>query len=230
MARFALCSLSLLFLSLFPAPCAQTVENTVAREQRRAFAEIHIEGVANAGKLNDRLYRGTQPNERGVEELKKLGVTTIVDLRGENRGTSEHELQEAHSLGTQFVLIPGDGWAPPSDEQMTQFFSVLAERPKHTIFGPLLFRQRSHRCVHRCLPHGLRTLDARPSARGDVCISLQGFLASRHERVHKEVSRTAGRLSGAGSLSRRGTSLGPLNRLGRLASFRYPSTFVPLRT
>jgi protein-tyrosine phosphatase len=134
MARFALCFLSLLFLSLFPAPCAQTVENTVAA-QRRAFAEkIHIEGVANAGKLNDHLYRGTQPDERGVEELKKLGVTTIVDLRGESRGTSEHELQEAHSLGMQFVLIPGDGWAPPSDEQMAQFFSVLAERPKHTIF------------------------------------------------------------------------------------------------
>jgi protein-tyrosine phosphatase len=135
MARFALGFFSLLFLSLFPAPGAQTVENTVAREQHRAFAEkIHIEGVENAGKLNDHLYRGTQPNERGVEELKKLGVTTIVDLRGESRGTSERELQEAHSLGMQFVLIPGDGWAPPSDEQMAQFFSILAERPKHTIF------------------------------------------------------------------------------------------------
>ena len=135
MARFALCFLSLLFLSLFPAPCAQTVENTVAREQHRAFAEkIRIEGVENVGKLNDHLYRGTQPNERGVEELKKLGVTTIIDLRGESRGKSERELQEAHSLGMQFVLIPGDGWAPPSDEQMAQFFSILAERPKHTIF------------------------------------------------------------------------------------------------
>jgi protein-tyrosine phosphatase len=134
MARFALCFFSLLFLRL-PAPCAQTVENTVAREQHRAFAEkIHIEGVENAGKLNDHLYRGTQPNERGVKELKKLGVTTIVDLRGESRGTSERELQEAHSLGMQFVLIPSDGWAPPSDEQMAQFFSIVAGRPKHTIF------------------------------------------------------------------------------------------------
>jgi len=64
MARFALCFFSLLFLSVFPALGAPTVENTVTREQHRAFAEkIHIEGVDDAGKLNDHLYRGTQSND-----------------------------------------------------------------------------------------------------------------------------------------------------------------------
>lgn len=133
MARSALCCFSLFFLSFPIRLGAQTVENTAAAEQQPAFAEkIHIAGVKDAGKLNDHLYRGTQPTAQGMQALKKLAVTTIVDLRGESRATSERE--EAHSLGLQFVLIPGDGWSPPSDEQMAQFFSLVAERPKHTIF------------------------------------------------------------------------------------------------
>jgi hypothetical protein len=117
MARFALGFFSLLFLSLFPAPGAQTVENTVAREQHRAFAEkIHIEGVENAGKLNDHLYRGTQPSERGVEALKKLGVTTIVDLRGE-------------ALAETYAFHFKGFWHPAMKEYIRKFPERLAASP-----------------------------------------------------------------------------------------------------
>ncbi len=34
----------------------------------------------------------------------------------------------------QFVLIPGNGWTPPTDEQMAQFFAIIAQQPEHTIF------------------------------------------------------------------------------------------------
>jgi hypothetical protein len=37
------------------------------------FAEkIEMSGVSYVGKINDFLYRGSQPNERGIEQLKKL--------------------------------------------------------------------------------------------------------------------------------------------------------------
>ncbi|HKN26062.1 MAG TPA: protein-tyrosine phosphatase family protein [Candidatus Acidoferrum sp.] len=34
----------------------------------------------------------------------------------------------------QFVLIAGNGWTPPTDEQMAQFFAIIAQQPEHPIF------------------------------------------------------------------------------------------------
>ena len=127
----------LFFISLTFSPqiSAQQLESASVSEKNPAFAEkIHIDGVKDAGKLNDHLYRGTQPNKKGVQALQQLGVTTIVDLRGEFRHESNNEKKEAESLGMQFVLIPGNGWTPPTDKQVAEFFALLSEQPKHTIF------------------------------------------------------------------------------------------------
>jgi protein tyrosine/serine phosphatase len=69
-----------------------------------------------------------------VQSLHKLGVTTVIDLRGERRSQSEDERKQAESLGMKFLLIPGNGWAPPTDAQVAQFFQAIAERPQRTIF------------------------------------------------------------------------------------------------
>jgi hypothetical protein len=39
-----------------------------------------VPGVSDFGKVNDFLYRGAQPKDNGVEQLKKFGIDTIVDL------------------------------------------------------------------------------------------------------------------------------------------------------
>jgi len=127
--------LSLIFLT-FPSPIsAQQLQSGSVSEKNRRFAEkIHIDGVKDAGKLNDHLYRGTQPNKKGVQALQQLGVTTIVDLRAEFHHESDNEKKEAESLGVQFVLIPGNGWSPPTDKQIAEFFALLSEQPKRTVF------------------------------------------------------------------------------------------------
>jgi hypothetical protein len=84
-------------------------------------------GISDAGKVNDFLYRGTQPNEEGIEQLKKLGINIIVDLRGERPGTIEKERKHSESLGMRLVNIPGNGWSPPRDEQVAQFFGSAQE-------------------------------------------------------------------------------------------------------
>src|SRR5688572_11866880 len=43
-----------------------------------SLAPISIE---NFGKLNDNYYRGSQPTAGQFDELKRLGIKTIVDLR-----------------------------------------------------------------------------------------------------------------------------------------------------
>jgi protein tyrosine phosphatase (PTP) superfamily phosphohydrolase (DUF442 family) len=135
MTRLAPIFLVLFFLSFSPSCLAQHLQTIPVSEKYPDFAEkIHIDGVKDAGKINDHLYRGSQPNEKGVQSLNKLGITLIIDLRDEFRRESSHEKEEAESLGMKFMLIPGNAWSPPSDQQMAQFFAVLAVHPQDTIF------------------------------------------------------------------------------------------------
>jgi tyrosine-protein phosphatase SIW14 len=96
--------------------------------------KLHIAGIPNAGKVTDILYRGAQPQEVGLSQLKIMGVTTIVDLRSEDPGKITWERQHAESLGMRFVNIPVNGWSPPSDEQVVQFLSLLHDHPGQKIF------------------------------------------------------------------------------------------------
>jgi protein tyrosine phosphatase (PTP) superfamily phosphohydrolase (DUF442 family) len=96
--------------------------------------KLHIAGIPNAGKVTDVLYRGAQPKEMGLSELKILGITTIVDLRGEDREKVEWERKHAESLGMRFVHIPVSGWSPPTDEQVVQFLSLFRSEPGQKIF------------------------------------------------------------------------------------------------
>src|SRR5215471_18030959 len=77
------CSLpaSLLLVALHASACA--ARHTGASSGQPALAvKMQIPGIADAGKVNEFLYRGAQPNEEGLEQLKRLGIDTIVDLRG----------------------------------------------------------------------------------------------------------------------------------------------------
>jgi tyrosine-protein phosphatase SIW14 len=95
--------------------------------------KLKINGIPNPGKINDSLYRGAQPNAQGLEELKKLGITTIVDLRAEDRPKSEWEKKEAERLGIHFLQIPVAGFAAPTNEEVVQFLSLTRD-PQQKIF------------------------------------------------------------------------------------------------
>ena len=124
-----------LFFGVIPQIHAQdTSQPLTPSVMSSAYGEkLKIHGVPNPGKINDGLYRGAQPNEQGLEELKKLGITTIVDLRAEDRGKSEWERQQADKLGMRFVHIPIAGFAAPTNEEVAQFLSLFSD-PQQKIF------------------------------------------------------------------------------------------------
>jgi tyrosine-protein phosphatase SIW14 len=95
--------------------------------------KLKIAGVPNAGKISDVLFRGAQPAPQGLAELKKMGVTTIVDLRG-NRGPVNRERERAESLGMHFIDIPVNGWSPPSNAQVAEFLKLFQQNPTQKIF------------------------------------------------------------------------------------------------
>jgi tyrosine-protein phosphatase SIW14 len=132
---------TLAFFFLLPFPLfAQTPSSTSVPAAAPAFPalahgeKLRISGIPNAGKITETLYRGAQPREVGLSELKILGITTIVDLRGEDREKVAWERKHAESLGLRFVHIPVDGWSPPTDEQVVQFLSLFRDNPGQKIF------------------------------------------------------------------------------------------------
>jgi protein tyrosine/serine phosphatase len=127
---------SFLFLVLAGIAGACVARQSAAPSPHQyALAEkMAVFGIKDFGKVNEYLYRGAQPKEEGIEELKKLGIDTIVDLRGERHGLMEKERAHAESLGMRLVSIPGTGWTAPRDEQIAQFFSLASETPRRKIF------------------------------------------------------------------------------------------------
>jgi tyrosine-protein phosphatase SIW14 len=95
---------------------------------------IHAPGLRNAAKVSEQLYRGAQPRPAGLRALQKIGVTTIVDLRAENRPKIAWERKTAESLGIRFINIPVDAWAPPSEAQVAQFLTLLRDNPQEKVF------------------------------------------------------------------------------------------------
>jgi protein tyrosine phosphatase (PTP) superfamily phosphohydrolase (DUF442 family) len=97
------------------------------------FAEnLKLPGLPNAGRINDSLFRGAQPHTEGFAPLKSLGVTTLVDLRGEDPNKIAGNAQ-AEAAGIRCVNIPVNGWFPPTDEQVAQFLSLFRD-PHAKIF------------------------------------------------------------------------------------------------
>jgi tyrosine-protein phosphatase SIW14 len=127
-----------LFLLSFPSlsssvPFRQSAVSTSSSSP--AFAKkLSIPGIPNAGKVSDSLFRGAQPEMDSLEELKKIGITTIVDLRSEAQHLRESERAKAESLGIHFISIPVKGFDTPTSEQLAEYFTLLRKAPPQKIF------------------------------------------------------------------------------------------------
>jgi tyrosine-protein phosphatase SIW14 len=133
----------LIGFALFSASAAAAIQNVAAQTASNTRSpapnalalgeKLRVAGVKNAGKISDVLFRGAQPTEQGFAELKKLGVTTVVDLRANGRDVT-WERRVTESAGLRFVHIPVRGWSPPSDEQVAQFLRIFHDDPSQRVF------------------------------------------------------------------------------------------------
>jgi len=81
-------------------------------------------GLPNFHQVNDLLSRGAQPSDAGFQQLAKIGVKTVVDLRETGpRAAAERRLVE--SLGMRYVNVPMDGLAAPSMEQVARLHAIF---------------------------------------------------------------------------------------------------------
>jgi protein tyrosine phosphatase (PTP) superfamily phosphohydrolase (DUF442 family) len=126
-----------LYILIAPTARAQSVQapqgRTVQSPAPAVAARVHLGGLPNFGIVSDQLYRGGQPENTGLAELRKLEVDIVVNLRHEtDRIASERTRVEA--LGMRYVSIPWHGRHAPSTEQVAQFLTLLRDNPDRKVF------------------------------------------------------------------------------------------------
>ena len=84
------------------------------------------------------LYRGAQPRGDGYEELKKLGISIVVDLRNskpvKRDGGETREQVKVEAAGMRYVEIPTSAFFGPSQVQVATFLQLLRDNEKQKIF------------------------------------------------------------------------------------------------
>jgi protein-tyrosine phosphatase len=99
---------------------------------------LSIRGVENAGKVGDLLYRGAQPRGEGYEELRKLGISIVVDLRNskpvKRDGGETREQVKVEAAGMRYVEIPTSAFFGPTETQVATFLQLLHGNPNQKVF------------------------------------------------------------------------------------------------
>lgn len=94
---------------------------------------VILDGVPNMHKISDTLYRSAQPTALGMENLKKMGIKTVVNLRSFH--TDKDELGQT---GLASENIPMKAWHPER-EDVVQFLKIVTNPDR----APVLFH-----CLH----------------------------------------------------------------------------------
>src|SRR5215469_5902198 len=83
-----------------------------------------VAGVGNFYQVNEHIYRGAQPTTEGFQNLAKLGVKTIIDLR-ETDGRSALEKKAVESNGMRYINIPLRGMSAPSPADVDKIMALF---------------------------------------------------------------------------------------------------------
>jgi protein tyrosine/serine phosphatase len=81
-------------------------------------------GVENFHQVDEHIYRGAQPSEEGLKSLAKLGVKTIIDLRGPGDHSAWEE-KTVDALGMRYVHVPLRGMSAPADADIAKILAIL---------------------------------------------------------------------------------------------------------
>ncbi len=88
--------------------------------------------IGNFGQMDERYYRGAQPNPGDYQALKDLGVNTVIDLRND---PTAYEKGEVEALGMKYVNIPMSGWKYAKDTQVEEFMKLMNDPATGVVFA-----------------------------------------------------------------------------------------------
>ena len=98
-----------------------------------AFAASPVQGIHNFYKVDEHVYRGAQPTDEGFQYLAKIGVKTVIDLRGAGEGRRDEE-SIVTAAGMKYLNIPMTGLTPPTEAEITQILGILEDGTTGPVF------------------------------------------------------------------------------------------------
>ncbi len=103
-------------------------------EERAAFEQkVNFAGIPDFGSVTPLLYRGAQPTEEGLRNLRRMGVEIVVNFRDEPDEIAAEE-RVAESLGMRFVSIPWKASDQRLGPQLAEFLQLVRSNPDQKIF------------------------------------------------------------------------------------------------
>jgi hypothetical protein len=118
-------------------------------------------------RVSDRLFRGSQPDARALEQLKALGVNTVVSLRKD-----ASERGQVESLGMRFVHMPVTlhplGLSDAAGRRRRAVLRSGRQSGERRRLRPLPPGRRSDGRLRRALSHRTPTPDGEASLRREA--------------------------------------------------------------
>ena len=87
--------------------------------------------IENFGRVNDNYYRGSQPSAKQFEDLKRLGVKTIIDLR---KDRLKEASDWAKAAGLQYVNIPLTTKKAATEAQTAEFLKLVNDPANQPVY------------------------------------------------------------------------------------------------
>lgn len=117
--------LSVIFLLIIIAMFlyADSYSKTDKRKDNWAQS-IKLDGVPNLHKVTENLYRSAQPSAKGMKELKKSGIKTVVNLR-----SFHSDKDEIGNIGLIYEHIYMKAWHPENKE-IIRFLRIVTNKNK----------------------------------------------------------------------------------------------------
>jgi tyrosine-protein phosphatase SIW14 len=84
--------------------------------------------------VDDHLYRGAQPTNSGFQDLAKLGIKTVVDLRDIGEHSQADEQKLVTDLGMRYISIPMHGMSTPKDDQVAAVLALFNDGASGPVF------------------------------------------------------------------------------------------------
>ena len=90
--------------------------------------KMALAGVGNFHKVSDVLYRGAQPSEKGMKELEKIGIKTVVNLRSFH---SDRDEMRGTKMGYEHITMKA--WHA-EEEELVRFLKIVSDKKRQPVF------------------------------------------------------------------------------------------------
>jgi tyrosine-protein phosphatase SIW14 len=195
-AVFKIPELFLLMLAIGITPALPQSKNQDNPSPLHSMAtRLKGTGIPRFARVSADLYRGGQPSAEGLQELERMDVRVIVDMRG---SASDTERDAVTKLGMQYVSIPSH--CPfPGDKPWARFLELMEQnRGKKVFVHCQLGDDRTGLAVasYRMAEEGWTPAEALKEMRAfgfaywhrGICPGMESYVRSFPQRLEKDAA------------------------------------------